>query len=271
MHILIYGNCQGGSVYRYLQKYTTKFTLDYMVNYEYIFKQLPLPGDLISRCDIFIYQPIEETRGIYSTKHIMTLLKPTCRCISFPYLFFYGYAPDEHDYSKKEATISSTCLFGNWPYDNHKILELLSRDGKLTGSEISEQIQRDDFISKEFLMEKTSYSITTLRRHESNCTVQVADFIEREYRKHLLFYTRNHPTNVLLDEVFRQLCAQLEIPHVSIRNDKPYLDATVSLIYPCVHKYLTLEFPIPLPRFNNKTYTLDAFIDEYIKILRTPV
>lgn len=265
MYILIYGNCQGGALYRYLQKYTS-FTIDYMVNYDYIDKQLPLPIELLSRCDVFIYQPIEDFRGIYSTEHIMTLLQPKCQCISFPYLFFLGYAPDEQDYSKKALTISAGYPYGRWPYDNSKIIELLSSEKHLTVPDIINYIQRDDFISQDYLIERTQYSLETLRHKEHNCTIQVADFIEREYTRELLFYTRNHPTNILLDEVFRQICDHLKIPHISIRHDEPYLYATISLIYPCVQKYLNLEFPIPSPMFNHQTYSVEEFIDEYVKL-----
>ena len=50
-----------------------------------------------------------------------------------------------------------------------------------------------------------------LRWREQECHVGMADWIEQQYRFQPLFHTVNHPTKILLDELFIRLCSETRI------------------------------------------------------------
>ena len=54
--LIIWANCQGGSIGTMLQKYySDSYTVEYYANYEYMQNKLALP-DCFKKCDVFLYQ-----------------------------------------------------------------------------------------------------------------------------------------------------------------------------------------------------------------------
>jgi len=193
-NIVIYSNCQGKAIIDILKHHIT-FCKDYdienfinIINYEIIKNKEDIPIKSLEACDLFIHQPIKDKHGIYSTQNIISYLKPECIQISFPYIYNDSFW--ELLYNPKENHI------------NNKVV----CDLKLEGYSLNEikLMILNNCIDYNF-KERFERNMTILRENEENTLIKVADFIEENYRDHLLFHTYNHPTSYLLTYVAKEI------------------------------------------------------------------
>jgi hypothetical protein len=70
--------------------------------------------------------------------------------------------------------------------------------------------------------ERWTTTQTILREKEKECDVKVADFVEANYRDHLLFYTQNHPSMFFLRYVAEEIIKTLGY-NPSILPDETHL------------------------------------------------
>ena len=109
MLVFIFTNCQGTILKNHLP---SSFDVHTKHNYNYI-NDTTLDNDicnLLKICDYFIYQPLY-SYPIYNTYNLKTYLKPTCKCISFPYIYNNAFTPLFKSY-KRDIVI-------NGEYDKH--------------------------------------------------------------------------------------------------------------------------------------------------------
>jgi len=160
--------------------------------------------DLLSRVDLFIYQPVQEKHGIYSTDRILSCLPDTChQRISFPYLY-------------KDAL---------WP---------LFRDGKCTvnASPIINLLESGASVievAMQFLSLKIDFQFqhrfrnTThiLAEKEAVTTIKALRYILEHYKTDKLFLTHNHPSTQLLVHCANQVLELLHYPLLK-KEDYPH-------------------------------------------------
>lgn len=210
--IVYYTNCQYRGLDYFLQTHlqtTNKFHIE---NYTLIKQKQQIPIDIIKQADIFVYQPIDKKHGIYSTdtsveNNIMSYLPLNCKKISFPYIYnssLWILVPP--------ATIDG--YIGNYSdmdkYINREPIEKL----KAKGCSIDEILKmysngEIDFDHKNRFIN----SIDILKKKEEICDVKVAEFIEKNIKKHKLFLTQNHPTTCVFVHCVNQILSILGYDH----------------------------------------------------------
>ncbi len=274
LNILLYGSCQSYVVKSILEKYYSDiYTVDAIISYQYIADKIPIDVNKFSRADIFIYQPVHNY-PVYNTDHIIkNYLSPNCKVISFALQIFYGYNPDHYHHPRNSKTLAETVPFGLVPYGFSKLSELIESYDMvscLTEVGVAEIIKRtksSNFLSVDFMESQTKKNLDELRTREASCTLKLTDFITANYKKYKLFHTNNHPTNILFDEIMKQLCSCLHVKYVNIKKDPEYIPLSfISMVYPCVEKYLGLKLSSEI-FMNNVPYDYDTYIKKYIEIL----
>lgn len=207
--VVIYANCQGRAI-RDILAYHSVLTEEYdmfganvLGNYIYMNTNTGLPYDILQQADLFIYQPISSERGQYSTDELLKTLKPGCKAVSFPYLYNYAFwevlAMSDADYD--------IGIFGmKYAHLNQKPITEL-RDRGFTFEEIENRIRKNAIDWK--FKERFESTQQILREKEKDCDVKVADFIETNYKDHLLFYTQNHPSMFFLRFVAQEILRTL--------------------------------------------------------------
>jgi len=207
VNLVFYANCQDRGLNYFLQKHI-KFETKHISNFILIKNKNKIPIDILKQADIFIYQPIDKKHGIYSTdtcveNNIMSYLSPNCKIISFPYIYnssLWILIPP--------ATVDG--YIGNYPdinkYINREPIEKL----KVKGYSLDEVLQ---MYSKELIdfdyENRFIKSIEILKKKEESCDVKIADFIEKNIRKHKLFFTQNHPTTCVFIHCVNQILSIL--------------------------------------------------------------
>ena len=82
----------------------------------------------------------------------------------------------------------------------------------------------------------------SLRQREKDSDVKISDFIEEWFRKRQLFFTENHPTCFLLNEVLKRVFACFH-ENYDFKIERGFENRRYELfIYPSVAKALNLSF-----------------------------
>lgn len=213
MKILFYGNCQLGALSKHIRcekKYEILNCNDYGLNKfwldeglfavwtpENLKKQKEIYPRIIKAvkdCDVFIFQHHnnEKLKGL-STKNLIKELKPRSSYVCVPNLTYAGYL-----YHKSKIDFLIKFLYQNKKIkDPEKIFDLIKNN-------------TFDFTKKEF--EKNhDVSISCLNLREKKCKYQykknisILDFIKKQFDKKFLFYSWNHPSIHLYNEIIKHL------------------------------------------------------------------
>lgn len=256
---VLYGNCQVEVISEYLKKkFSNELEINYIANYKKIWANEKLPIEIIKNADIFIYHPING-HGEYDTDYLKSqLVKKKCKCISFAYLYFLGYFPDLVLMpSSKSFTYGSKTL-------NQFIINRDSLD------KIINKLVDINLFSKQFVFEKYNHTIGELRKREQKTDIKLADFIERNFRKHRLFLSVNHPSNLLFIELLKGILAKIGLKVKNLEAD-PFFESEVmscwptGIIYPSVAAAFNLEFDISYAYFSKEKVSFNEYIAHYIE------
>jgi tetratricopeptide (TPR) repeat protein len=277
---LIYANCQNQLIARYLNRspfFSQEYTIQRFPVHVLMQQKATVPDNVLKEAKLFIYQPVKDIHAEYSSQFIINKLSNDCQCISFPSLYFKGYFPQ---YFKNPA---NKVIKANYPhYMKHQMtgdlnVTSLFEQGKNV-SEIIEILSDPDFYDREFLLANLHETLGELRRREteSDITIKASNFIENNYQHHYLFYTQNHPSDLLGLYVANQILKILQFP---ILEDKlllhnranGLLDGVQTPIYPSVIKHLNLTFMEPEQNYNHRNFatknmTFTRYISEYVDI-----
>ena len=220
--VVIYANCQGDAIQGILA-YHSDLSDEYdlfgarvLNNYVYMNTNAGLPYDILGEADLFIYQPISTDRGKYSSIELLKTLKPGCKTVSFPYIYNYAFwevlAMSDADYDIGPFGMKYAHL------NQRAITDL--RDAGVPFEEVERRIRSGTMDWK--FAERWTTTQTILREKEKECDVKVADFVEANYRDHLLFYTQNHPSMFFLRYVAEEIIKTLGY-NPSILPDETHL------------------------------------------------
>ena len=211
LNIVFYSNCQSKGISYFISKFLKmkgiKFTIDTsMQNYQMISKKTPLPHDLLSKANIFIYQPIDKKHGIYSTEindetNIISHLNKDCLKIAFPYIYNSStwaiVTPSKGDGITNGGFFSDTDK-----YINREVIEKLKIDHLSL-----EDIYKKYNINKINFNYKNRFNneMEILKRKERKCDIIVSDYIEKNIFKQELFLNQGHPTTPLFVHCANQI------------------------------------------------------------------
>lgn len=268
---VLYGNCQMGVVYDYLRKeYPDLYQYTMIVNYDVLRKPEQFPVDSLKKADLFIFQPIIG-HGNADTAYIkQNLLNEKCHCISFPYIYFSGYFPDYTEDLNNLRTFSEQFPFGIFSYGHKKIIEFIKLG--YSPNQIIEKSFQHDLFSEDFINENLKKTLSILEEKESAADIKIAGFIRKYFKKKRLFHTVNHPTNIILKRLVKEILLRMNLnisdvdKNVFFRKEV-LATQTTDIIYPSVAIALGLEFDISTAICFSNKIAFAEYINDYIKYL----
>lgn len=271
---IVYANCQNKMIGEYLNQ-SSAFNQEYQIHripiHLLIEQKSTIPTELLQQAKLFIYQPVTAAHGDRASDFILQQLPDDCRCISFPSLYFEGYFPQQCK-NPVHKRIKPNHPFGIFPYGDKNIISLLAENK--TEAEIIEILSNPDFYSAEYLLANLHNTLAELERRESTITIKVSDFLREHYQQYYLFYTCNHPTDIIGIYIVNQILELLNFP--SLGNPLAFnnpargvLDSIQIPLYPSVIKHLGLTFVnensyYKYANFSTNQMTFARYISEYI-------
>jgi hypothetical protein len=113
-------------------------------------------------------------------------------------------------------------------------------------------------------VQKMDESLSILKKKENECVLKYANFIEQNYKKQRLFYTVNHPSDILMKKLQLDICSLIGI-------NLPFISGTMSHeitpIFKSVRKELEIEFSAENCASKSKFISKKEFIRNYTKFV----
>ena len=253
-NLIIWANCQGGSIDFMLSKYhSDKFNIFYYSNFEYINNNIIIPNTFLI-ADYFLYQNYSNKDNvIYDLDHIKKNLNINCKLLSFPTLHSINllFCYDTNDPLNKK-TISHLYPHGKFFYGMNNLKIMIEKykmiENKNTIIEkIIEEILSDNYIDKEQIDYYYDRSFTFLETKALSSDIQnIYYYIRENFKKIRLWHNPNHPTGILLNQLIIEIFNKLELYYDNSDENIKLLDNMLNdwviPILPCVKKYYNLNF-----------------------------
>ncbi len=238
----VYANCQGSGIAKTLlenKEFSEKYEFCTVKPIQNL-KQAHYNSvvSIIKEVDLFIYQPIQETKNrpaILSSGHMIKQLKPGANIISVPSLYFDGYFPHLQSLNQISSVLNKV---------HDYFIAYAYAKGK-TQQETLEILQSETLYPKRVSENLFQRSLKNLnqREQQENINIKVSNFIEENYRNEKLFFQFNHPSRVLLKFVATSILKQLGIEDCAIPDEgEEHLNAISTPVYLSSYKNLELGF-----------------------------
>ena len=204
LNALVIGNCQTAGIVYFLNK-STEFKKIYSIkeylNWQMIKNKDSIPIKDIESADLFIYQPLPEVHGCYSTdpnvsESIGSFVKKDCIKISFPYTYLSALWPI------CQASKNQNRWFG-WNAI-HKL-----KQNNLSETDIL-NLYKINNIDWEYDL-RFEESIKILKEKESITDLKISDFIINNVKNYLLFLIPQHPTSIIFLKLANQILNKLNM------------------------------------------------------------
>ena len=246
--IVLYGNCQGKalkSLFDYHHVFQKHFDI---INFQvHLIKPNKIQEftEKVKGATYFIHQPVGNYKGFQelSSNYLRNLVSNPSKAISFPSIYFDGYTPHAVHLKKKDGSRFPSLQKNSNVHDRNILFSFY--EGK-TINETHKLITKNDFYDQKSSLDFVNNSIKELERREKqqNLDVTVSDLVRRNYQKHLLFNTVNHPSTELLKQVAAKIATKIGIDFNKQLEILPNVLKVFSLfIYPSTYKNLELSFP----------------------------
>jgi hypothetical protein len=188
---LLYGNCQ--VIYRLkeiienVEEFIKIYEIVSYINHdnENISELKTISIEHLQNCDVFIYQPLGEHHGVYSTNYVKKFLKNDCVQISYPYIYNCAIYTVYFEPAITRWSIGTIVNCG-WRH----IIQLMFDNRSL--EKILEHYDNNELDF--YFNERIDICIEGLRTKEAECTIKVTDFILENFKEKRLFLTQNHLT-----------------------------------------------------------------------------
>lgn len=210
---IVYANCQRQLIERFLKassSFNRNFELEPSVpfNFEAIKNQYIIPDSILKDTKLFIYQPIRQDKyDQQSSDSILSRLPSDCACVSFPHIQFNGYHPQYIHNPLNRST--QDYPYGKMPYGDSNIIKMI--ESGVPRKEILQDLNRVDFYSQEFLLKAVNSTLENLSSRELETDIRISNFIRANYQNQYLFYTVNHPANIIGIEIVKQILKKLNM------------------------------------------------------------
>jgi hypothetical protein len=281
--ILFYGNCQTSAILGIMKDIFKKVKVKHIPCYLVDIEEDEFLS-IILQSTIIITQPIQDNyrdKPFLSTSFIVKNARKESKIIIFPSCWFEFYHFD----------LSYQWVHGEilkLPIDYH-YLSIIDcyRHQKSFDDYYQEWYLKEDYDSiHSNLLEKAKTSLLELKKREKNAIesynihkvnydhvsfITISDFIEENYRRHLLFYSINHPTKYLLQYIAQQICDSLPISSKRMNRNIDPLNNFQGILYPYLQKYCFFDvlqhspriFVPPSTNLTNIEQIFNYYIDSY--------
>jgi len=201
---LFIGNCQSSGIETFLKhskEFTDTFETNSYFNWQLLKDQSAIPIQSIQDADLFIYQPLRQVHGCYSTDptvegSIGYYVSDECIKIAYPYVFSSALWPIV------QVKQNQNRWFGNSPID------------KLVSNGLKSEEILDLFYKNEIDWEykkRFDESFQILKDKESITDIKITDFIEKNLRDRLLFLIPEHPTTIIFLTLANRILEKLNM------------------------------------------------------------
>lgn len=235
--ILFFGNCQPDGIMKCLN-----LNKSYVTHYEPCYKSTLNKKEfttLIKEQDIIITQPIAQNyRNLdyLNTTYIVNNTKGIV--IIFNSCYFDFYYPD-----LKYIKHNNEILHQPIDYHYQYMIDCYKR-GDTIQNYLDNCVNNFDLISPKTLLERATKSINELRNRDTKIIkefrekknvyfISISDYIEKNFRDKLLFYSMNHPSKYLLQFICENIVKILNINN-SINYSLDPLNNPRCMLYKCV-------------------------------------
>jgi hypothetical protein len=204
-NIVLFGNCQSEQLFRLFSFLLSKSEYNIKNFSNNVRTGNKLPSEVILsaiyECDYLIYQPLSKKHGELREENILKIIQNSCIPISFPYIFNSGV------YSLCHAPRATTHGYG-MIYGEEVIIDLIETG--ISREEIINDYKNGviDFNLKTRFRE----SLIEMSRKEAQTAIKLTEYIEKNYQEQKLFITHNHPSNLLLFEIIKQIITITPLP-----------------------------------------------------------
>lgn len=262
--MLVYGNCQGGWLAQALGRnadIAARYDIVYLSDYHVTPPDHPAvkPG-FMAGCDAAVWQ----TAAGCKPPEFVAALPASCRQVRFPTLWLKllwpTYAVDPRNQPEDGFP------WGRYPYGDRLVMKLLQEG--VTPEEMPKRYADTDLNTIVNLDRFTEMSLAELRFNDRQSDVAIAPFIERTFRARKLFGTVNHPTMLMLQQIYVGVVASLlgtpPPPEVPAPADAAeVLGSEETPLHPQIIAHFKLKWAAPGMRWRYRSAFLTP--DEYLR------
>lgn len=268
MEFTVYGNCQSGSIANTLntvESFNKIYTYKMLKPVHTISEEeVYLAEKVFSSSDLLIHQIISDNYKIpeLATSFLMKKRKNNCLNITFPSLYFNGYAPHLDVFNDVHSILNYL----------HDYIIMYGFIKGLNEQQIIDLMQNENFYSKDISRQLLNQSIKSLKMREADLDIKVSFFIEKNYQRIKLFPHFSHPIGLVYIYIVNQILELLSIgellkPDLNI----PYPQNVTAPIYRSTYKNLNLMFEEDFITYKTRYGFLqqDQVVHEFYKTYNT--
>ena len=269
MNVLFYGNCQMISIKEILNLDELLYNQIVIECYKTEVTNVEM-DNCIKNTDVIILQPIQDNyrnKPYLSTTYIIYHSKPECKIILLNSCFFDFYYFDTKSINEQYSIT---------PYHNVSLYECY-KENKTIEYYIENFLHNDELKSKDELEIIVTNTLQELERryelmklhktyspHKNIECISISNYIKDNYKTKLLFYTTNHPTNILLQYICENIISILNISN-TIDYDLDPFNHTKCFLNSCIQKTVYFDINKYLPLIDGKS-SLDEICNLYYQI-----
>lgn len=264
----VYGNCQANPLGNILQT-----NAEFADNWEFV--PFPKPsfelrqGDwsdienLLGELDLLITQNVGDSHGIFSSSNLANHLKAGGTVVRIPNAYFSGYMPEVVYFRAGEPHVTKFC-----DYHDANFLAFFMEDPVNAVQRAVDAATNKSQYTEEFVLANAKASIDELRRREEECDVIVSDYIEKNWRNDILFYSMNHPKRAVLSHIASNILKHLGQQSVDLKGNYEHLDNTRLPVYESVRTVLNdnIEWQLSVSR---QEMELEGYYAGHARVLRS--
>lgn len=263
----VYGNCQANPLGNILQT-----NAEFADNWEFV--PFPKPsfelrqGDwsdienLLGELDLLITQNVGDSHGIFSSSNLANHLKAGGTVVRIPNAYFSGYMPEVVYFRAGEPHVTKFC-----DYHDANFLAFFMEDPVNAVQRAVDAATNKSQYTEEFVLANAKASIDELKRREEECDVIVSDYIERNWRNDILFYSMNHPKRQVLSHIASNILKLLGQHSFDLKGNYEHLDNTRLPVYESVKAVLSddIEWSLSVSR---QELELEDYYAGHARVLR---
>lgn len=258
MNILFYGNCQTFGLKNILNLSPRHFVKHHIECFSTNLSKEEY-DNILKKCDVIITQPISKNyreKEYLSTEYLISNCKQNCKIIIFDSCYFNFYYFDltykvinnkiintPHDYHYNNLI---DC-YNNNLYPQYYIDNFINNQDLKTANEL--EIIADSSLDE--LKKRFNENVECYKKYNIK-VITSYDYIKNNYKNKLLFYSMNHPTKYVLQNIGEQIIKLLKIPN-TINYNLNVLDGTKCIIYKCIQNVVNFNINDCEPLMNNKS------------------
>ena len=272
MNILFYGNCQLFAIKNIINLNPAQFN-QYHIECFSTFINKEDYDNILKKCDIIITQQISKNyreKEYLSTEYLINNCNPKCKIIIFDSCHFDFYyfdltykfingklvdKPSHYHYNNLIKTYKSGLS------EQHYIDNYINNE-KIKSVEELEIIANN---SLDELQKRFKNNLELHKNHDNVTVISSYEYIKKNYKNKLLFYSMNHPTKYVLHDICEQILKLLCIKN-TINYELNVLDGTRCIIYKCIQNVVNFninDYPPLLDKINNVESIVKKYYESY--------